>query len=194
MPMGDSFLVFGQSWFRIYFTENPGMAFGMELGGSYGKLALSVFRIIACSGIAYFLWRWIKEGKSMLFLSTITLILAGALGNIIDCAFYGLIFSESTPLQPAVMTPFGEGYAPFLHGRVVDMLYFPLFEIKLPFMEQPFRFFEPIFNIADTAISIGVGLLLIFHKRFFPEEPKAEKTAYQSTDSIAENNAQEEQK
>lgn len=174
MPMGDSFLVFGQAWFRIYFIENPGMAFGMELGGSYGKLILSVFRIIACFGIAYYLWRWIKEEKSLLFLCTITLILAGAVGNIIDCAFYGLIFTESSPIEPATMTAIGEGYAPFLHGRVVDMLYFPLFEVQLPFMDKPFRFFEPIFNIADTSISIGVALLLIFHKRFFPEDKNKE--------------------
>lgn len=158
--MGESIEIF--SWFKIYFTENPGMAFGMELGGEYGKLALSLFRVIAVGFISYYLFTLVKKNASWGLLASITLILAGAVGNILDSMFYGLIFTESGTHIPAKMTEFGDGYASFLHGRVVDMLYFPL-------IEKPFRFFQPIFNIADAAISVGVALLIIFYRRFFPE-------------------------
>jgi len=167
MAMGEEFRVFGLSWFRIHFTENPGMAFGMELGGSYGKLILSSFRIIAVGFISYYLYTLVKRQVSWGLLASITLILAGAVGNIIDSALYGLIFTESGTHTPAKMVGFGEGYAGALHGRVVDMLYFPL-------IEKPFHFFQPIFNIADASISIGVGLLIIFYRRFFAEESKEE--------------------
>lgn len=175
--MGESFNVFGLSWFKIYFTENPGMAFGMELGGEYGKLALSLFRVIAVCFIAYYLFTLVKKNASWGLLASITLILAGAMGNILDSMFYGLIFTESGTHIPAKMTEFGDGYASFLHGRVVDMLYFPL-------IEKPFRFFQPIFNIADAAISVGVALLIIFYRRFFPEvDNKEVPTTTQAKDT-----------
>lgn len=176
--MGESFDVLGLSWFKIYFTENPGMAFGMELGGSYGKLALSLFRVVAVFFIAYYLFTLVKKNSSWGLLASITLILAGAMGNILDSMFYGLIFTESGTHIPAKMTEFGDGYASFLHGRVVDMLYFPL-------IEKPFRFFQPIFNIADASISVGVAMLIIFYRRFFPEiENKEVKTTDDSEQFI----------
>lgn len=165
--MGESIEIF--SWFKIYFTENPGMAFGMELGGEYGKLALSLFRVIAVGFISYYLFTLVKKNASWGLLASITLILAGAVGNILDSMFYGLVFTESGTHIPAKMSEFGDGYASFLHGRVVDMLYFPL-------IEKPFRFFQPIFNIADAAISVGVALLIIFYRRFFPEVENKEGT------------------
>jgi signal peptidase II len=178
MAMGESFDVLGLSWFKIYFTENPGMAFGMELGGSYGKLALSLFRVVAVFFIAYYLFTLVKKNSSWGLLASITLILAGAMGNILDSMFYGLIFTESGTHIPAKMTEFGDGYASFLHGRVVDMLYFPL-------IEKPFRFFQPIFNIADASISVGVAMLIIFYRRFFPEiENKEVKTTDDSEQFI----------
>jgi signal peptidase II len=178
MSLGEDFSVLGLSWFKIYFTENPGMAFGMELGGSYGKLALSLFRIVAVCFIAYYLIGLVRKQVSWGLLASITLILAGAMGNIIDSMFYGLVFTESGVHIPAKTTAFGEGYSSFLHGRVVDMLYFPL-------IEKPFKFFQPIFNIADAAISIGVGMLIIFYRQFFAEnEPKkAEEVADNSQDT-----------
>ncbi|TVR75004.1 MAG: lipoprotein signal peptidase [Marinilabiliales bacterium] len=155
----------------IHFTENNGMAFGYEIGGEYGKLALSLFRILAVIGIIWYIRHLvIKEAPQGLILS-ISLILAGAIGNIIDSAFYGMIFSESF-MQPAQWFPEGGGYASFLHGRVVDMLYFPVIQGRypswLPFVGgDPFIFFRPVFNIADTAITTGVLITLVFYRKFF---------------------------
>ncbi len=174
MAMGEEFQVFGLSWFRIHFTENNGMAFGMELGGGYGKLILSSFRIIAVGFISYYLYTLVKKRASWGLLASISLILAGALGNIIDSAVYGLIFTESGTHTPAKWVGIGEGYASALHGRVVDMLYFPL-------IEKPFHFFQPIFNIADASISIGVGLLIVFYRRFFAEDAKTEEEKKEET-------------
>jgi signal peptidase II len=177
MKIGDSFNFFGKGhdWFQIYFTENPGMAFGLELGGDYGKLALSLFRIVAVGFITYYLYILCKQKKSLGLVASIALIWAGAVGNILDSIFYGLIFSGSLH-QVATVTAFGEGYASFLHGKVVDMLHFPLIEGHyprwFPFVGgQGFKFFEPIFNIADTSISVGVGMVIVFYRRFF-SEPK----------------------
>jgi len=168
--MGEEFAVFG-NWFILHFTENNGMAFGFELGFSYGKLFLSIFRIIAVGAIAWYLWRCIKRKENTGLIISLSLILAGALGNIIDSAFYGLIFSESTFYQKAVFLPSEGGYSSFLHGQVVDMLYFPLFDGQWPhwvpfFGGSDFLFFRPVFNIADSAISVGVGLLILFQKHF----------------------------
>lgn len=176
MTIGQDFKVLGDK-FLIHFIENPGMAYGMEFGGEYGKLFLSVFRIIAVSGIGYGLYYMVKNKYNRGFILNVALIFAGALGNIIDSAIYGLIFSESTFYEKAVLFPDGGGYASFLHGKVVDMLYFPLIEGNFPdwfpiWGGEHFLFFRPVFNIADSAISIGVFLILIFQKRYFKEEHK----------------------
>ena len=174
MTIGQDFKVLGDK-FLIHFIENPGMAYGMEFGGEYGKLFLSVFRIIAVMGIGYGLHYMVKNKYNRGFILNVALIFAGALGNIIDSAFYGMIFSESTPFSKAVLFPEGGGYATFLHGKVVDMLYFPLLNGTFPtwfpiWGGEEFLFFRPVFNIADSAISVGVFLILIFQKRYFKEE------------------------
>ncbi|MGJ1205239.1 lipoprotein signal peptidase [Sphingobacterium lactis] len=183
MTIGQNFKVLGDK-FLIHFIENPGMAYGMEFGGEYGKLFLSVFRIIAVVGIGYGLHYMIKNKYNRGFILNVALIFAGALGNIIDSAFYGMIFSESTPYSKAVLFPDGGGYASFLHGKVVDMLYFPLVSGTFPtwfpiWGGENFMFFRPVFNIADSAISVGVFLILIFQKRYFKEE-HTEKTGVNS--------------
>ena len=155
----------------IHFTENNGMAFGYEIGGEYGKLALSIFRIIAVIGIIWYIRHLIlKEAPQGLVLS-IALILAGAIGNIIDSTFYGVIFSESF-MRPAEVFPEEGGYATLLHGRVVDMLYFPVLQGHYPdwlpiWGGNRFIFFRPVFNIADTAITTGVAITLVFYRKFF---------------------------
>lgn len=174
MTIGQDFKVLGDK-FLIHFIENPGMAYGMEFGGEYGKLFLSVFRIIAVVGIGYGLYYMVKNKYNRGFILNVALIFAGALGNIIDSAFYGMIFSDSTPYQKAVLFPDGGGYASFLHGQVVDMLYFPLINGTFPswfpiWGGEDFLFFRPVFNIADSAISVGVFLILIFQRRYFKEE------------------------
>lgn len=162
------------SWFKIYFVENPGMAFGWKLGGdgagSWGKLFLSLFRIVAIGFIAYYLYTLVKNKYKNGYIVCIALILAGAFGNIIDSIFYGEIFSASYPGHVASIVPFGEGYSDWLHGKVVDMLYFPLIEGTFPswfpvWGGEDFIFFSPIFNIADSAITVGVFILLIFYRK-----------------------------
>ena len=171
MMIGDEFSVFGD-WFKIHFIENNGMAFGMELGGGkWGKTVLSVFRLIAVVGIAWYLGRLIKEKAPMGVILSFGLIFCGAIGNIIDSAFYGMIFSDSYS-QVATMFPHGGGYSSFLHGKVVDMLYFPLYEGFLPqwipiWGGDFFVFFHPVFNLADSYITIGVFILLLFHRKYF---------------------------
>lgn len=169
--LGEEYYVFGWKWFIIHFTENPGMAFGMQFGGNFGKLLLSLLRIIAIGAIIWYLVKIIKEKKAVGLIICISLIVAGALGNLIDSAFYGLIFSESH-YQVAELFPEGGGYAGFLHGKVVDMLYFPMFRGNfpqwIPFVGgNEFLFFRPVFNLADSSISTGVIALLVFQKRYF---------------------------
>lgn len=176
MTLGQEFRVFGD-WFIIHFTENNGMAFGMEFGGEFGKLALSLFRIVAVIGIGYGIHHMVKHKYAQGFILSVSLILAGALGNILDSAFYGVIFSESTWYDKAVLFPENGGYSSLLHGKVVDMLYFPIisgrFPDWLPFWGgDDFLFFRPVFNVADTAITIGVILILLFQKRYFKEDDK----------------------
>ena len=158
-------------WCYIFFTENNGMAFGMEI---IGKLFLTSFRIVAVILIGYYLYRFIKLGLKAGFIVCISLILTGALGNIIDCVFYGVLFSESTPGQIATFLPKGGGYAPMLYGKVVDMFYFPLIETTWPAWMpivggENFIFFSPIFNFADAAISCGIFALFIFYSKYLGE-------------------------
>jgi len=156
-------------WFIIHFTENKGMAFGMEFGGSFGKYLLSVFRLVAIVAIAIYLKNIATTDVKKGVVLSISLVLAGAIGNMIDSAFYGLIFSES---YGQLATVFEGGYAGFLQGKVVDMFYFPLinghFPQWLPLIGgNHFIFFRPVFNIADASISVGVINMLIFHRSFF---------------------------
>lgn len=172
MYLSQEFPVFG-NWFYIHFTENRGMAFGMEFGGDWGKLALSLFRIVAVCGIGYYLFKLPKTSPKGLKIS-IALIFAGAVGNIIDSAFYGLIFNESFN-QIATFLPAEGGYASFLHGWVVDMFWFPLLEGNFPswlpiWGGEHFLFFRPVFNIADASISVGISLIFLFQKTFFKKE------------------------
>ena len=172
--LGDNFEVF--SWFKILFVENEGMAWGAQIPGDYGKLILTLFRLVAIVGIGWWLRDSIRKNGSIVLIASIALIFAGALGNIIDSVFYGIIFNDSTH-QVASFMPAEGGYGTLFHGNVVDMLHFPLFKGYfpdwLPFWGgKHFSFFEPVFNIADSAISIGVAMLLIFNKKAFPKVDK----------------------
>lgn len=166
MTIGESVPVFGD-WFQIYFIENNGMAFGWEFGAEFGKIALGIFRIVAVALFFYLLYYLSKKKIKFGPLFGISLITAGALGNIIDGMFYGMIFGESTFTQVATLFPDGGGYAGFMQGKVVDMLYFPLFTFPewMPLVGGQI-FFSPIFNIADSAITIGFLYLLIFQWDF----------------------------
>jgi signal peptidase II len=175
--------LFGDRSF-LHFIENRGMAFGLEFGGEWGKLLLTLLRIVAVAGIGYALVKMTRTGASRMLVFSVALIFAGALGNIIDSTFYGVLFSESTPFRRAIFMPPGGGYAPLLHGAVVDMFYFPLWEGRLPEW-MPFWggehmvFFRPVFNIADAAITVGVALFILVQRPHAarPEEPTAIGTA-----------------
>lgn len=169
--LGEEVNVLG--WFRILFVENDGMAWGAKIPGSYGKILLTSFRIVAIVLIGYWLWDSIRKKSPKVLILSVSLILAGAIGNIIDSVFYGVIFDNSLG---QVATLFAEEpYGELLKGKVVDMLYFPLYNSTLPnwipiWGGDRFVFFEPVFNIADTAISTGFGILLVFNKKAFPKK------------------------
>lgn len=168
----EEVLMFGQEWARLHFVENEGMAFGITFGWTYGKLLLSLFRILMVLGLIYWIRSLIAAKAPTGFIMSVGLVTAGALGNIIDSAFYGMIFSAS-PYHGGVaeLVGFGQGYGTFLHGKVVDMLYFPMHYFELPdwMGGGNFLFFSPIFNIADASITTGVLSILLFQRSFFKE-------------------------
>jgi len=191
--LSEEIKVFGLDWFRIHFLENNGMAWGKEFGGKSGKLFLTLFRLVAIAGIGYWLYGAIKSNAHKILIVAISFIFSGALGNIIDSVFYGIFFSDSYR-QVATFLPTEGGYNSLFHGKVVDMLYFPMVDTMLPdwfpsisfnfpewlpifggthfslFENRHFTFFDPVFNVADSAISFGVGLLIVFNKKIFPKE------------------------
>ena len=193
MTLGQEFPVIG-NWFIIHFVENNGMAFGFEFGGDYGKIFLSLFRVVAVFGIGWYILQLIKKGLPMGFIACVSLIFAGAIGNIIDSAFYGLIFNDSYGEVSKLFPPSG-GYASFLHGRVVDMFYFPLFSGVfpnwVPFVGgTDFQFFRPVFNVADSAISVGIFSIIIFYRKQFnnlDRKEKEESTTEQNQEEVTEN-------
>jgi len=173
MLLGQEYNVFGD-WFYIHFTENNGMAFGLEFAGKFGKIVLSLLRIFAVIGIGWYIFILCKKNVHTGLIISVALICAGAIGNIIDSAFYGLIFNESY-LNVATLFPENGGYSTFLHGKVVDMLYFPMIEGSYPswfpfWAGEEFTFFRPVFNIADSSITIGVTFIIIFQRKFFPSK------------------------
>ncbi len=180
MMLGDEIVIF--KWFILHFVENNGMAFGFEFAGEYGKMFLTLFRLVAVAGIGWYLFKLAKQKELPFgFIVSIALILAGAIGNIIDSLFYGMIFQDSYG-QISAIFPEGGGYSSFLHGRVVDMFYFPLIESRypdwFPFIGgNPLVFFRPVFNIADSSITIGIFSILIFYRKYFNKvEEKTEAT------------------
>jgi signal peptidase II len=175
LMLGEEFSIFGD-WFLIHFIENNGMAFGMELEGEWGKILLSLFRIFAVCGIGWYLYDISTKKAPLGLVISIALIFSGAMGNIIDSAFYGLIFNDSY-YQVATFMPEAGGYSSFLHGKVVDMLYFPLLEGNFPgwlplWGGEHYIFFRPVFNIADSYITLGVSFILLFQRKYFITEHK----------------------
>jgi signal peptidase II len=188
MMMGDEIVVF-KNWFILHFVENNGMAFGFEFAGEYGKMFLTLFRLAAVAGIGWYLYKLAKQKELPFgFIVSISLILAGAIGNIIDSLFYGMIFQDSYG-QVSSIFPESGGYSSFLHGRVVDMFYFPLIESRYPEWipivgGNPLVFFRPVFNIADSSITIGIFSILIFYRKYFNKVE--EKTVESNTEQPSE--------
>jgi len=179
--LGDEIVVF-KNWFILHFVENNGMAFGFEFAGEYGKMILSIFRIVAVIAIGWYLFKLAKNKTIPFgFLASIALIFSGAIGNIIDSLFYGMIFNHSYG-QIADIFPDGGGYSSFLHGRVVDMFYFPILQFQIPEWfpvrgGTDFIFFRPVFNIADSSITVGIFSILLFYRKQFNNETEEENEA-----------------
>jgi signal peptidase II len=170
LVLGQEIHILG-NWGILHFIENNGMAFGMEMGGRPGKLILSIFRIMAIFGIGWYLTTLSKKKANLGLILAVSTIMAGAIGNIIDSAFYGMIFSESFN-QPAILFPPGGGYSSFLHGRVVDIFYFPIINTHWPHWSpirpgQSLIFFRPVFNLSDASITCGVFSIILFQKKMF---------------------------
>lgn len=195
--LGEDVPVFG-NWFRLHFIENEGMAWGWKLGesGSWGKIALTLFRLVAVFFGVYYIGKIIREKQHKGFIICVALIFAGAVGNLIDSLFYGMIFEDSDPYVRnfAAIFPEGGGYAGFLHGKVVDMLYFPIIQTTYPtwfpfWGGERFEFFSPVFNIADASISVGLIVILLFQKRFFVEQDKKKVLISTETNTeVSDNN------
>lgn len=171
MTIGEDVMLIGE-WCRLHFIENEGFAFGMAFGGMAGKIFLTLFRVVASGLIIWYIHKLIKEGTSRTsFIACLAVILAGAVGNIVDSCFYGLVFDKSGPYDVATLFPDQGGYAPFLQGKVVDMFYFPLFTWPdwVPLVGGHI-FFEPVFNFADACVTLGALYLVIFHFKFFSAE------------------------
>jgi signal peptidase II len=186
-PYDNGIKVFGNK-FQIYFVENEGMAWGKTLGGYWGKTALTLFRLAAVIFGLFYIRSIILKKYHKGFILCVALIFAGALGNLIDSMFYGLIFEESTFDHVARIFP-AKGYTGFLHGRVVDMLYFPLIRTHypswFPFVGgEDFEFFSPVFNIADASISVGVIAILLFQKKFFKKQPETQHTTVETNTQV----------
>jgi signal peptidase II len=202
-PTGEVIRVFGMDWFRLHFIENPGMAWGWKFGNETGKIVLTLFRLAAVIFGTWYLGQIVKKKYSKGFIVCASLIYAGALGNLIDSMFYGMFFDKGLHYEPTIndyisysgIAQFSsEGYSSFLHGSVVDMLYFPMFSGNFPSWMpwvggESFEFFSPIFNIADASISIGVITLLLFQKRFFKKHsenkhPSSVETSSDISDKV----------
>lgn len=176
MPLYQQIPILG-NWGILHFIENNGMAFGMSLPGSWGKILLTSFRMVAVAGIIIYMRQLIKIKAHTGLILTLAMVMAGALGNIIDSVFYGMIFSESTPFQVATLFPDGGGYAPVFQGKVVDMFYFPMIKGNYPDWFRGgdnFIFFRPVFNIADSSITVAVAIILFRQKHFFRHVPLPE--------------------
>ena len=205
MSLGEEIFPLGadNEWFRIHFTENPGMAFGLKLGGSWGKILLSSFRIVAVSFMGYYLYHLVKKKANTGLIISIAFILAGALGNILDSAFYGFLFDKGTTLNTHTgywngyygVAQYGGNYASFLQGCVVDMLYFPIYDGYFPdwipyWGGEPFSFFRPVFNLADSSITLGVFMIIAFQRRFFKEELESENLIESEGESEGESESE----
>ena len=192
---GESHLVFG-NWFQLYFIENEGMAYGWKFGGEFGKMALTLFRLVAVIYGVFYIRKIVEKKYSKGFIICVALIFAGALGNLIDSMFYGLIFESSSldTYNIAKIFP-AHGYAGFLHGNVVDMLYFPIIHTKLSswipvWGGTYFDFFSPIFNLADASISTGIISILVFQKHFFKTDSSKINTQSIETETIVNDEIQ----
>jgi len=197
--IGEGFNILGQDWARIHFVENPGMAFGLEMGGVAGKYALSIFRILMVGLLGYIIAGLVKAKESKWLIVCFSLIIAGAVGNIIDSLAYGLVFSKSTFHGPvATFMPEGGGYASFLQGKVVDMFHFPMVTSTWPdwvpmWGGSSLEFFRPVFNVADAAISVGVTAILLFHRSFFTKEEEKSKKESGAAAAVAQVGVSEEE-
>jgi len=203
-PTGEVLRVFGMDWFRLHFIENPGMAWGWKFGNETGKMILTLFRLAAVIFGTWYLGRIVKHKYKKGFIVCASLIYAGALGNLIDSMFYGMVFDKGLHFDPSIndyvsysgIASFStSGYGSFLHGSVVDMLYFPMFNGHFPswvpfFGGESFEFFSPIFNIADASISVGVITLLLFQKRFFKKHHHGEVHSTIETETNVSDNVQ----